>query len=78
MKLPEEDIKELAEFYDGFANALDPFSDERECAKHAFFQKLRELRSKFAPECEFSTFKKHALRCCKIRLNPKAKRRMGG
>lgn len=66
--IPAEEIAKLAELYDRFAHALDPFSEERDRAEAAFFQMLEELRTSHAPRSEVREFRREALRQCKLFL----------
>ena len=39
--VPAEEIAKLAELYDRFAHALDPFSEDRDKAEDAFYTARR-------------------------------------
>lgn len=66
--IPAEEIEKLAELYDGFAHALDPFSEERDKAEDEFYQKLQYLKSLHAPTADLREFRREALRQCKLFL----------
>ena len=66
--IPAEKIAALAELYDGFAHALDPFSSERDRAEDAFYLMLENLRCDYAPRAEIRDFNREAVRQCKLFL----------
>ena len=66
--IPSESIKELAELYDQFAHALDPFSEQRDKAEDAFFLLLEKLRLTHAPMSDAREFRREAVRQCKLFL----------
>lgn len=41
--IPPDDLKRLAELYDGFAHALDPFSESRDACEAAWETLVEEL-----------------------------------
>jgi hypothetical protein len=41
--IPAEEIAALAELYDRFARALDPFSEDRDEAEDSFYQEMNRL-----------------------------------
>lgn len=63
--IPPEELKELAELYDKFAHALDPFSEDRDQAEEAFHRKLEHLRCTHAPGIPSRDFRREAVRQCK-------------
>jgi len=66
--IPPEEVAALAELYDRFAHALDPFSAERDEAEQAFYLKLDHLHSAYAPRVNYQEFKREAVRQCKLFL----------
>ena len=66
--VPAEEIAKLAELYDRFAHALDPFSEDRDKAEDAFYLKLEHLRCLYAPRVDVREFKREAVRQCKLFL----------
>ena len=66
--IPSEEIGELAELYDKFAHALDPFSEERDQAEDAFYRKLEHLRCGYAQQVNARDFRREAVRQCKLFL----------
>ena len=66
--IPAEKIAELAELYDRFAHALDPFSEDRDKAEDAFYLMLDYLRSVYAPRADAREFRREAVRQCKLFL----------
>ena len=63
--IPAETIAQLAILYDRFANALDPFTPERDLAEKIFEQEVAGLYDNLPPpKTDLRTFK-HAviLRC---------------
>ena len=62
--IPSEKIAELAELYDRFAHALDPFSDDRDRAEDAFYMKLEHLRCLYATRVDAREFRREAVRQC--------------
>ncbi len=66
--IPSESIEELAELYDQFAHALDPFSEQRDKAEDAFFLLLEKLRLTHAPTTDAREFRREAVRQCKLFL----------
>ena len=66
--VPAEKIAELAELYDRFAHALDPFSEDRDRAENAFYLKLENLRCLYAPRVDARQFTHEAVRQCKLFL----------
>ena len=66
--IPAEEIAELAELYDRFAHALDPFSEDRDRAEHSFYVKLEHLRCLYAQQAESREFRREAVRQCKLFL----------
>jgi hypothetical protein len=67
--IPAEEIAKLAELYDRFAHALDPFSEDRDKAEDAFYLKLDDLRCRFAPRADLREFRREAVRQCKMFLH---------
>jgi hypothetical protein len=66
--VPAEEIADLAELYDRFAHALDPFSEDRDKAEDAFYLKLEHLRCVYAPRINSRQFTREAVRQCKLFL----------
>jgi len=66
--IPANEVAVLAELYDRFANALDPFSPDRDAAEQRFYLKLEELYIRHAPTVMFSEFRREAVRQCKLFL----------
>ena len=66
--VPAEEIAKLAELYDRFAHALDPFSEDRDKSEDAFYLKLEHLRCLYAPRLDAREFKREAVRQCKLFL----------
>ncbi len=66
--IPAEKIAELAELYDRFAHALDPFSEDRDKAEEAFYLKLDDLRRVYSAQIDPREFRREAVRQCKLFL----------
>ncbi len=66
--IPAENIKELAELYDQFAHALDPFSEQRDKAEDAFYVLMEKLKFTHAPTSDAREFRREAVRQCKLFL----------
>jgi len=66
--IPAEEIAQLAELYDRFAHALDPFSEDRDTAEDAFYVKLEHLRCLYAPGVDVRGSTREAVRQCKLFL----------
>ena len=66
--IPEEQLKELALFYDRFAHAIDPFSPERDKAEELFYRRLESLRCQHALGSDYRAFRREAIRQCKLYL----------
>lgn len=66
--IPANEVAVLAELYDRFANALDPFSPDRDAAEEKFYAKLEQLHRLHAPELAFNAFRCEAVRQCKLFL----------
>ena len=66
--IPAEEIAKLAELYDRFAHALDPFSEDRDRAEDAFYVKLEYLRCLHAGNADLREFRREAVRQCKLFL----------
>ena len=67
--VPVESIPDLAALYDRFANALDPFSPERDQAEMLFEQELTRLYDLVpAPKPDLNTFRKAAIVRCRRHL----------
>ena len=58
----------MADLYDRFAHALDPFSADRDTAENAFYLKLEHLRCLYAPRVDVREFTREAVRQCKLFL----------
>jgi hypothetical protein len=79
-QISDEEIEDLAALYDGFANALDPFSPDRDQCELLFNQEVAgyfdmlqevarenpELRSN--QSFDLHTFRKKVIQVCKRRL----------
>jgi len=59
------EIAKLAEFYDRYANALDPTTPERQLAKRQFHARLDAMHQQFGHGIEFDTFRVEMIRHCK-------------
>jgi len=71
MITPDE-IKALALLYDRYANAIDPFAEDRDRAEHAFGQLLEQLYCCRGDGIEFHEFRRKAVTLCRAYLrNPK-------
>lgn len=66
--IPADKIADLAELYDRFAHALDPFSEDRDKAEDAFYVKLETLRCQHGQQVESKEFRREAVRQCKLFL----------
>jgi len=66
--IPTEEIAQLAELYDRFAHALDPFSEDSDQAEDDFYRKLEDLRCLYASGVEPRDFRREAVRQCKSYL----------
>lgn len=67
--VPAEVIPQLAVLYDRFANALDPFSEERDQAEMLFDQEVARLYDSLAiPKPDLRTFKRGVILRCRRHL----------
>ncbi len=63
--IPSDQIKDLADLYDRFVNALDPFSEDRDQAEQSFYLKLDQLHSIHCPSVNNKDFQTEAVRQCR-------------
>ena len=64
-----EKIAVLAKLYDRFAQALDPFSDERDQAERVFQQEIADLFDRLnPPKPNFQAFQKGIILRCRRHL----------
>jgi len=63
--IPVEQIARLAELYDRFNNALDPFSEECRKAKAELESSISNLHSAHASDVSFSEFRYELIRNCR-------------
>ncbi len=64
--VPPERVAQLAALYDRFANALDPFSPERDQAEMVFEREVAGLHDALpAPRPDAQTFKKALILRCR-------------
>jgi hypothetical protein len=63
--IPVEQIARLAELYDRFNNALDPFSEECRRAKDELEASISNLHSAHASDVSFSEFRCELIRHCR-------------
>ena len=62
-------IAALATLYDAFANAIDPFSPERDEAERVFLQDVAEWHDVLGdPKPSLQEFRKEIIRKCKLHL----------
>ena len=66
--MSEVEIKALAELYDRFAHALDPYSLDRDRAEDEFYRYLEQLHCRYAPTAPMPEFRREAVRQCKLYL----------
>lgn len=62
--IPDSDIKELAEYYDQFANALDPLDPATTQAEKKLMAKLQTLHLPYASKVSYHDFRKFAIGEC--------------
>jgi len=62
--IPVEQIARLAELYDRFNNALDPFSEECRKAKSELEASISNLHSTHASDVRYSEFRFELIRYC--------------
>lgn len=60
-----EQIARLAEFFDRYNNALDPFSEDCHQAKRGFDELVGNLHATHAPEVKFLEFRFELVRQCR-------------
>lgn len=60
--IPPERIAELASLYDRFANALDPFSEDRDEAESEFSALLERLHMVHGADTDRAAFRREAVR----------------
>lgn len=66
---PQEHITSLANLYDRFAHALDPFAPERDEAERAFFRELSTWYDNLpTPKPSFQDFSKAVIARCRKHL----------
>ena len=58
--IPAEKVAILARLYDRFAQALDPFSEERDQAERVFQQEVLDLTTDFIVQSQISRFSRKA------------------
>ena len=64
-----ERIEVLARLYDRFANALDPFSEDRDQAERVFHQEVATLYDGLQPpKPEFQAFMRGVIQRCRLHL----------
>ena len=63
--IPVEQIAQLAELYDRFINALDPFSEDCSRAKAELETSITNLHSAHASDVTFSEFRYELIRNCR-------------
>jgi hypothetical protein len=70
--IPVEHIARLAELYDQYNNALDPFSERCLKAKREFEELCGRLQSARAPDIATAEFRYELVRQCReyLRKNP--------
>jgi hypothetical protein len=67
--ISREHIAGLAQLYDKFAHALDPFSAGRDQAERVFHQEIANLHDQLAPpKPEFHVFQKAVILRCRRHL----------
>ena len=67
--IPVEQIARLAEYYDRYNNALDPFSNDCLLAKRQFHEFASSLHSSHAPDINFVDFRLELIRHCREYLH---------
>ena len=67
-----EHIARLAEFFDRYNNALDPFSSDCRLAKQQFDELAGRLHAAYGPELNFLDFRYELVHQCRdyLRKNP--------
>jgi hypothetical protein len=66
---PADEIARLAELYDRFAHALDPFDAGRDIAEQTFNSELAGMFDCLkAPKPPFRDFRRHVIALCKKHL----------
>lgn len=72
-EITAKELAVLADLYDRFAHALDPFSSDRDLAENQFYSLANELRCRHAPGVDERTFLRGIVVRCKRYLiaNPK-------
>ena len=68
-EIPEKELSALADLYDRFAHAIDPFSEARDLAENQFYGMLGQLRCRYAPEMDERVFNWGAVIRCKRYLS---------
>lgn len=64
--IPGETVAALAQLYDRFAHALDPFSQERDRAERVFEQEVANLYDRFSgAKPEFQLFRRGIILRCR-------------
>ena len=63
--IPVEQIARLAELYDRYNNALDPFSTDANEAKREFHELASTLHVSHAPDVNFVAFRFELVRHCR-------------
>ena len=67
-EISERDLAALADLYDRFAHAIDPFSEVRDLAENQFYGMLNQLRCRCAPEMDERAFNRGVIVRCKRHL----------
>ncbi len=70
--IPSEQLRHLAELYNGFANPLDPFDPRAEECEAAFSGMLDDLHATHAPSFFGADFRRVAIRQCREWLRKNA------
>jgi hypothetical protein len=63
--IPVEQIAQLAELYDRYNNALDPFSESCREAKRCFDELVGNLHFAHAPDANFHDFRYELIQRCR-------------
>jgi hypothetical protein len=74
VEVPPATIEALAPLYDRFANALDPFSEERDAAEKDFMRRLGELHDSLGePRPKMEDFRRKVVSLCRKHLRASRK-----
>jgi hypothetical protein len=71
--IPTEELARLTEFYDRFANHLNPLSDDWKRRKEEYFQALSDMHDRFGSGIAFEEFRREAQRACFLWLRAQDK-----